>query len=111
MNGIRVLAWPPPPPIEPEDGSPPLYRDCSSLQPSDVPPTPPPSRGASRRRKGPKELSFPTKLYGLLQDCQAEGLDYIISWQEHGRSFVIADTKQFVARFVINPSETRVLLL
>lgn len=104
MDPIRVVAWPPPARVETvtaEDGSlgpPPLYRDFSALMAGDVPPIPPPSLRASRRRKGPKELSFPVKLYGLLEDCQGQGLDYIISWQEHGRSFMVADAKQFSAR-------------
>jgi len=111
MNGevVRVTSWPPPravtAPVPPttDDASAtctPPYRDFSSLRTCDVPQIVPSSLRASRRRKGPKELSFPTKLYDLLSDCRSEGLEHIISWQEHGRSFIIADSKLFSARWV-----------
>jgi len=111
MNGevVRVTSWPPPravtAPVPPttDDASAtctPPYRDFSSLRTCDVPQIVPSSLRASRRRKGPKELSFPTKLYDLLSDCRSEGLEHIISWQEHGRSFIIADSKLFSARIM-----------
>ncbi|CAB9512695.1 Heat stress transcription factor [Seminavis robusta] len=100
IDGNRI-AWPP---IKP-DGSigehqPPQYRDFSVLREEDVPPSPQPSLRATRRRKGPKELSFPTKLHDMLTNCKAEGLSHIISWKEHGRCFVIPDPKQFAARIM-----------
>ena len=101
MNGSHV-AWPP---LSNDGGNgeheSPKYRDFSGLRPEDVPPSPQPSARATKRRKGPKELSFPTKLHDLLTTCSNGDFAQIISWQEHGRSFVILDTKQFATRYVL----------
>jgi len=80
--------------------SPYLYRDFSTVQDSDVPTTPKPSLRAERRRKRPKELSFPTKLHDLLTKCYHEGMTDIVAWQDHGRSFSIRDPDQFASRYV-----------
>lgn len=91
----RATVWPPP---SLDDDSP-EYRDLSGIQPHQVPDSPKPSSRANRRRKGPKELSFPTKLHDLLTKCHTEGLTHIASWQEHGRSFIISDAKLFSTRY------------
>lgn len=50
--------------------------------------------------KGPRggvAMPFPVKLYNMLEGTQKEGLDHIVSWQVHGRCFMIHKPKQFVA--------------
>jgi HSF-type DNA-binding len=102
IDGSHLISWPPS--DGRDDQETPKYRDFSALGPDDVPPSPQPSLRAERRRKGPKELSFPTKLHDLLTECNADDDDELsdtISWQEHGRSFIVFDKKQFAAKYVI----------
>ncbi|CAJ1954840.1 unnamed protein product [Cylindrotheca closterium] len=40
---------------------------------------------------------FPLKLHSMLEAVQSEGLEHIVSWQPHGRCFVVHDAKKFVA--------------
>mmetsp|Transcript_1035 Transcript_1035/g.2023 ORF Transcript_1035/g.2023 Transcript_1035/m.2023 type:complete len:319 (+) Transcript_1035:61-1017(+) len=39
---------------------------------------------------------FPLKLHAMLEAVQKEGLEHIVSWQPHGRCFVVRDNKAFV---------------
>jgi HSF-type DNA-binding len=39
---------------------------------------------------------FPEQLHRALSEMASKGLDYIASWQPHGRSFKIHDTQAFV---------------
>ena len=47
---------------------------------------------------GNRQAAFPWVLYGMLEDCIAQGTDNIISWCEHGRSFQVHDRKKFETR-------------
>jgi hypothetical protein len=52
------------------------------------------------KRKGPRGgvvLPFPVKLYNMLEGIQEEGLEHIVSWQPHGRCFMVHETAKFVA--------------
>jgi hypothetical protein len=49
----------------------------------------------SSDRKGGVSVSFPIKLHRILDQVAAEGLSHIISWQPHGRCFVIRKPKEF----------------
>lgn len=49
-----------------------------------------------RRRRGGVTASFPMKLHEVLDQVVEDGLDHIISWQTHGRCFVIHKPKEFV---------------
>jgi len=51
---------------------------------------PPPSR-----RRG--SLAFPAKLHAVLDQVEADGLSHVISWQPHGRCFVVHNPGEFVA--------------
>lgn len=42
------------------------------------------------------EQSFPMKLHFMLTDIEKDGLDHIVSWQVHGRCFVVRNQPQFV---------------
>lgn len=46
-------------------------------------------------RKGGAAISFPTKLHNVLEQVEADGLAHIVSWQPHGRCFLIHKPKEF----------------
>lgn len=50
---------------------------------------------ASKRRGG-VSVSFPLKLHAVLDQVEMDGHAHIISWQPHGRCFVIHKPKEFV---------------
>jgi HSF-type DNA-binding len=45
-------------------------------------------------------LKFPEKLHFMLRQSEKEGLQHIVCWQPHGRSFMVRDKKSFVATVV-----------
>lgn len=47
-------------------------------------------------RRGGVSVAFPIKLHEVLDQVEADGLDHVISWQPHGRCFVIHKPKEFV---------------
>lgn len=47
------------------------------------------------RRRGGVSVSFPTKLHSVLDQVEADGLAHVVSWQPHGRCFVIHKPKEF----------------
>lgn len=47
-------------------------------------------------RGGPTN-HFPEKLQDMLDQVQKDGLEHIVSWQPHGRCFVVHDAKGFVS--------------
>jgi len=52
------------------------------------------------KRKGPRggvTVPFPTKLHVMLTKVEDEGLSHIVSWQPHGRCFVVHKPKEFVS--------------
>mmetsp|Transcript_1004 Transcript_1004/g.1947 ORF Transcript_1004/g.1947 Transcript_1004/m.1947 type:complete len:444 (+) Transcript_1004:244-1575(+) len=49
----------------------------------------------STERRGGVSISFPIKLHTILDQVEADGLGHIISWQPHGRCFVIHKPKEF----------------
>jgi HSF-type DNA-binding len=51
---------------------------------------------SKNKPRGGVLVSFPLKLHSLLDKIEADGLDHVISWQPHGRCFVVHDPKKFV---------------
>lgn len=49
-----------------------------------------------QRRRGGVAIAFPVKLHAVLDQVEADGLGHIISWQPHGRCFVVHEPKEFV---------------
>lgn len=52
------------------------------------------------KRKGPRggvTVPFPTKLHVMLSKVEESGLSHVVSWQPHGRCFVVHKPKVFVA--------------
>ena len=48
------------------------------------------------RRRGGVSVAFPVKLHAVLDQVEADGLAHVISWQHHGRCFVVHKPKEFV---------------
>jgi hypothetical protein len=48
------------------------------------------------RRRGGVSIAFPLKLHAVLDQVEADGLAHVISWQGHGRCFVVHKPKEFV---------------
>ncbi|GAX16311.1 hypothetical protein FisN_35Hh010 [Fistulifera solaris] len=48
------------------------------------------------RRRGGVAVPFPNKLHAVLDQVEADGLSHVISWQPHGRCFVIHNPQEFV---------------
>ena len=48
------------------------------------------------KRRGGVAVSFPLKLHAVLDQVEMDGHGHIISWQPHGRCFVIHKPKEFV---------------
>lgn len=48
------------------------------------------------RRRGGVSIAFPIKLHAVLDQVLADGLGHVISWQAHGRCFVVHKPKEFV---------------
>lgn len=54
------------------------------------------SEDAHLRRRGGVSIAFPLKLHSVLDQVEADGLGHIVSWQGHGRAFMIHNPKEFV---------------
>lgn len=57
----------------------------------------------SYKRRGPRggvSHPFPEKLHIMLDTVEQEGLDHIVSWHPHGRSFAVHKPKEFVAEIM-----------
>jgi hypothetical protein len=48
------------------------------------------------RRRGGVAVAFPVKLHSVLGQVEMDGLSHVVSWQPHGRCFVIHKPKEFV---------------
>ena len=53
-----------------------------------------------KRRRGGVTTPFPTKLMETLDKIEADGYSHIISWQPHGRCFVIHKQRLFAERIL-----------
>ena len=52
--------------------------------------------GSRRGPRGGVVEPFPGRLYNMLQDAEASEFDGVVSWQPHGRCFIVHDPKPFV---------------
>jgi hypothetical protein len=53
-------------------------------------------KGKRRGPRGGVVVPFPVKLYNMLKGVEQEGLEHIVSWQPHGRCFIVHQPKEFV---------------
>lgn len=71
------------------------YRDYANAREEDeLPGDSQKTRGSGANGRG--EQNFPFKLHYMLSDLEKDGLDHIVSWQPHGRCFVVHKQKEFV---------------
>jgi len=64
---------------------------------------PPGGEGAvvSHNKNGANsEQNFPVKLHYMLSDMEEDGLANIVSWQPHGRCFIVHKTEDFVSKIL-----------
>jgi HSF-type DNA-binding len=45
-----------------------------------------------------RNFHFPSRLHGLLQRVDANGWSHIVSWQPHGRAFLVHKKEDFVKK-------------
>lgn len=68
------------------------YHDYGRLRPSETD-----LENAAKASKGGAHTPFPVVLHSLMDDADIKGFRECISWQPHGRAFLIKDPKTFVA--------------
>jgi len=78
----------------------PVYRDFALASTESIltivdPPT--------AKRKGPRggvQSPFPNRLFDMLDTCHKEGLESIVAWQPHGRSFIVRKHNEFETKIL-----------
>ena len=66
------------------------YRDYAQVQPSQV------DLDNIKATRGGVHNPFPTVLHSMLEQAEEKGFANIVSWQTHGRAFLIHEPKVFV---------------
>ena len=46
------------------------------------------------------DQNFPVRLHFMLGDMEADGLDHIVSWQPHGRCFIVHKPNDFAEKIL-----------
>jgi hypothetical protein len=64
-----------------------LYRDFATVEEKDLQTT-----------SSKKDTNFPEKLHYVLSDMEKDDLQHIVSWQPHGRCFIVHDQKHFAEK-------------
>jgi hypothetical protein len=59
-------------------------------------------KGGEQRRRGGVTVSFPLKLHTVLDQVETDGLAHVVSWQHHGRCFIIHKPKEFTDHIMPN---------
>jgi len=72
------------------------YQDCESVAQHEEQHEMEETGGGGRRRRGGVSVAFPVKLHTVLEQVEVDGLSHVISWQPHGRCFVVHKPKEFV---------------
>lgn len=70
------------------------YHDHAKDQPNEIDLK---EQSQPSRRRGGVSLSFPLKLHAMLDQIEADGLGHVISWQPHGRAFLVHKPQEFVS--------------
>jgi len=65
-----------------------VYRDYGNVQ------QPNPTESTYQRENAKHTQNFPVRLHYVLTELEKDGLDCIMSWLPHGRSFIVHDQKQ-----------------
>jgi hypothetical protein len=72
------------------------YRDYWRIAASNVQQEIHSPKGKRRGPRGGVVVPFPVKLCNMLKGVEQEGLEHIVSWQPHGRCFMVHRPKEFV---------------
>ena len=67
------------------------YHDFSKLTEKDV---------SNSNALPNSDQNFPVKLHYMLSEIGKDGMDDIVSWQPHGRCFVVHKQKEFVEKIL-----------
>ena len=67
------------------------YHDFSKLTEKDV---------SNSSALPNSDQNFPVKLHYMLSEIGKDGMDDIVSWQPHGRCFVVHKQKEFVEKIL-----------
>lgn len=70
------------------------YRDFSQASPDACCYLAAGAAPANNSNGSHSEQNFPVKLHYLLEDMESDGLGHIVSWQPHGRCFIVHKPKQ-----------------
>jgi hypothetical protein len=73
-----------------------LYRDFSQVKGDEESK----AEGTLPPRPEGSSMTFPAKLHFMLSVCEEEGLDSIVSWQPHGRCFIVHKQQEFVDKIL-----------
>jgi hypothetical protein len=73
-----------------------IYRDFSDLTDSNAPGDIEDGKATNRT----SDRTFPVRLHFMLSELEQDGLDTIVSWQPHGRAFIVKKQEAFVARIL-----------
>jgi hypothetical protein len=73
-----------------------VYRDYANVTEEDI--LNETKSGESSHYSPKKGTKFPVKLHYMLSEMEKEGLEHIISWQPHGRCFIVHDPQYLDTR-------------
>lgn len=76
------------------------YRDFSQISTDAVLKIVVPPKAKRKGPRGGVQTPFPTRLFEMLEASQKEGLEHIVSWQPHGRSFIVRKPTLFEAKIL-----------
>ena len=52
--------------------------------------------GEQQPKSGFSDRNFPVKLHYMLSEIEADGMSHIVSWQPHGRCFLVHKQQEFM---------------
>jgi hypothetical protein len=73
----------------------PAYRDFSQISANTILKIVEPPQAKRKGPRGGVTTPFPVGLFDMLREVQKEGLEHIVSWQPHGRSFIVRKAALF----------------
>jgi hypothetical protein len=75
----------------------PAYRDFSQISADTILKIVEPPQAKRKGPRGGVTTPFPVGLFDMLREVEKEGLEHIVSWQPHGRSFIVRKAALFEA--------------
>jgi hypothetical protein len=78
----------------------PAYRDFSQINAETILRIVDPPKAKRKGPRGGVQNPFPVRLFDMLDACEKEGMDDIVAWQPHGRSFIVRQPKIFQSKIL-----------